>query len=82
MGEILVWKLFHTRVRSEESVKSISAAAVSEVSEEARFTAVGVSEVMLFLMKGVLLLSECGFVEVVEIPIGESGELSPMEKRW
>ena len=31
-------------------------------------------------MKGVLLLSEWGFEVVVEIPIGEIGRQSPIEK--
>ena len=62
---------FRTSVRTEETAKSISAA---------RLTAAGVTEVMLLLGNGVLLLLEWGFEVVVEIPIGESGGRSPIEK--
>ena len=60
------------------TAKSTSAAGVSEVSKAARLTAAGVSEVMLLRGEGVLLLSEWGFEAVVEIPIDESGEQSPI----
>ena len=67
-------------MRSEETTESISAAGVSEVSRTSTFTEEGVSELMLLLMKGVLLHSELGFEEVVEIPFGESGGQSPIER--
>ena len=67
-------------MRSEGTAKSIPAAGVSEVSEAARFIAAGVLDVTLLLLKGVLLLSEWGFEEVFEIPIGEKGEQFQIEK--
>ena len=64
-------------MRSEETAKSISAAGVSEVSEAAGCIAALVSELT---GKAVLLLFVWEFELVVEIPIGESGGQSPLEK--
>ena len=65
---------------SEETAKSLTATGVPEVFNAAGFTAALVSEVMLSPGNGVLLLPKWGFGVVVEMPFGENGGRSPIEK--
>lgn len=67
VNEISVWTLFRTSTRSEETDKLPSAAGVSEVSYVT---------VNRLPCKGV----ESRFEVAIEIPVGQGGRQSPIEK--